>query len=502
MSNGTVVEPDVTIDEIGPCRKRITIQIPASAVAETLDEKFDMLAGEAQLPGFRTGKAPKSLIRRKFGSAVRDEAKQQLVSQAYQEAVEKHELRVLGEPEGGDELQDLELSAKEPIEFSVEVEVAPEFDMPTLEEIEVKKPLFEVEDEMVDREIDRMAMNEGNLESQDKASPGDYCIGRGVMTKDDGGETIHDIDGAVIQVPPKDSDGSGMILGVLVEDLAKQVGEPKPGDSLTIETTGPENHEIESIRGEPVTINYDVREVNRIVPLPAEELAKKFGMEGEQQIREAIELRLNQRIMVEQQSAMRQQVASALLDQVEMTLPENLTERQAARNIERRRLELMHRGETEQAIEQRLAELRASSHDVAGRELKLFFILDEVARQNDVQVTESEVNGRIAQIAAERGERPDKVRDQLIRGGHVQGIAQQIREHKALDSILSKAKVEEVSADEFRSWAQEQRGETGEAAPAEKTSTSKKKTSKKKTSKNTSSKKASSKKSTTKKKSS
>lgn len=507
MSNGTTVEPAVTIDEIGPCRKKITIEIPASAVAGALEEKFASISGEAQLPGFRAGRVPKRLLERRFGPAIRDEAKQQLVAQAYQDAVQKHELRVLGDPEGGEELADLELSASEPVRFSLEVEVAPDFELPDVEGIEVKKPLFDVTDEMVDRELERMAMNEGSLEPQEKAAPGDYAIGHGLMVKDDGGETIHDIDGAVIQIPPEDADGRGMILGVLVEDLASQIGQPSPGETLTVKTTGPEQHEIESIRGEALTVTFEVREVNRIAPAPIEELAQRFGMEDEQQLREAIKLRLNQRVMVEQQAAMRQQVARRLLDNVTLELPEQITQRQAARNVERQRLELMHRGETPEAIEQRMAELRASSGDAASRELKLFFILDRIAAQNDVQITEAEVNGRIAQIAAERGERPDKVRDELIQGGHIQGIAQQIREHKTLDSIVANAKVDEVSADEYRAWAESQRGELADSVGGggeakKKSTTSKKSSSKKSSSKKSSGKKASTKSAEGKKKSS
>jgi len=460
MSSEQTLSPSVEIQEIGPCRRRLEIEISAEAVAEALDEKLALLAEQAALPGFRAGRAPRRLVEKRFGRAVKDEAKQQLVSDAFREAVQSHSLRVLGEPEGGDELKDLELDRSSPVKFSVEVEVAPEFETPDLEGIEVKKPLFEVTDEMVDQEIDRLATNEGSLEEQSESHPGDYLVGHGVMKKDADNEVVHDIEGAVIQIPKEEDEGKGMILGVLVEDFREQFGQPKPGEMVTVRTTGPEAHEVESIRGEPITIEFTVQEINKIVPAEPADLAAKFGMQSEDELREAMKLRLNQRVEVEQQSAMRQQAARQLIERVEMELPEKLTAQQAERNLQRRRLDLMHQGVDEEEIEQQLAELRSSSQELAQRELKMFFILDRVAEENDIQISEAEVNGRIAQIAAQRRERPDLVRDQLIKNGAIQGVAQQVREHKTLDFILSKAAVEEVSAEQFSEWARRQ-GEGG-----------------------------------------
>jgi trigger factor len=495
MSSDQTLSPSVDIESIGPCRRKLTIEIPAETVAETLDEKLGVITEQAALPGFRAGRVPRRLVEKRFGGAVRDEAKQQLVADAFREAVQEHSLRVLGDPQGGDELKDLELDREKPVRFTVEVEVAPEFETPDLEGIEVKKPLFEVTDEMVDREIERFATHEGALEKQEEAHPGDYLLGHGVLTKDADGEVVHDIEGAVVQIPKEDADSRGMILGVMVEDFRDQIGLPKPGEKVTVKTTGPEAHEEESIRGEPITIEFTVDEVNSIIPAKPDELAAKFGMKSEDELREAIRLRLNQRIELEQQNAMRQQAARQLIERVEMDLPERLTSQQAERNLQRRRLDLMQRGVEEMEIEENLAELRSSSQELAQRELKMFFILDRIAEENDVQISEAEVNGRIAQIAASRQMRPDHLRDQLIKNGSIQGVAQQVREHKTLDFILSKAKVEEITADEYNEWARslaggDEEGAEAESKPAAAKKKTKKKTSKKKTTKKTSKKKS------------
>jgi len=434
----------VSIEDAGPSRKRISIEIPAEAVDEHLGQAIDLAATEVQIPGFRKGHAPRPLIEKKFGETIRGEAKSRLVASAYQQAVEDHKLRVVGEPVA-DELDDAVVEMGKPFAFVVDVEVSPEFDLPSLDSIEITRPGFEVTDEMVSAELDKLCINEGDLEQREAPEPGDYLTGHGVMvgSTDDQGNPreFYNIKGAVVQVPTPDKQGRGMILGVMVEDFADQFGLPSPGQTATIRVKGPEHHEVESIRGEDLTITFEVERVDRIIPAELPAVVEAYGFQSEEQLREAIRARLTQRAIINQQFAMRQQVADYLLRNTELELPERLTDRQATRRLERRRMELMYRGVDPAEIEEHMAELRAASLENAQRELKLFFILHHVAEQLEVGVQEAEVNGHIARMAAERGVRPEKLRQELINENRIAQIAEQIREHKALDVLISKASV-------------------------------------------------------------
>ncbi|HVZ94940.1 MAG TPA: trigger factor family protein, partial [Phycisphaerales bacterium] len=235
------------VEDIGPSRKKITITIPGDEVSQTLDASLATVTAEAVLPGFRPGRVPARLIEKRFGGAVKDEAKKQLVSTAYSRAVEEHKLRVLGEPEGAEELATLELQPGKEVKFTVEVEVPPTFELPSLDGIPVNRPVIEVQEKDIDAFIDRLKVNEGKLEPREQAEAGDYAIGNGVMKTSDG-EVVHDIQGAVIQIPPAEAKGEGAILGVKVDDFGKQVGLPKVGDTLKVKATGPEHHENAKIR--------------------------------------------------------------------------------------------------------------------------------------------------------------------------------------------------------------------------------------------------------------
>lgn len=436
----TAERPNITrVEDAGPSQKKLYIEVPAETVNEKLSESIDTLAVEAVLPGFRKGRAPKQLLERRFGKDIQREAKSAIVASAYQKAVEEHKLKVVGDPIA-EKLGEVELSRGKPLVIEIDVEVLPEFELPSLEGIAVTKPAIEVTDDLVNDELRKICINEGDLEERQAPEPGDYLTGHGIMTGADGKE-FYNINGAVVQVPPADKQGKGMILGVMVEDFASQLGLPQPGETVTIKVKGPENHEVEAIRGADLTITFKVDRVDRILPASEDKVVQAFGFENVTQLKEAIRSRLTQRAIVQQQVAMRQQIAKHLLDATEFELPPRLTDRQAARTLERRRMELMYRGVPATEIEHHIAELRAASAGAAKSELKLFFIMNAIADTFDIKVNEAEINGRIAQMAMEQGVRPEKLRADLIANNRVGQIYQQIREHKAMDAVLAKANI-------------------------------------------------------------
>lgn len=438
----------VEITDAGPSRKKIRIEIPAETVTEKLAESLDTLSAEAALPGFRAGKAPKALIRKRFGSAMQEETKSQLVASAYSKAVEDASLKVVGDPVING-LKDLKVVEGEALAFDVEIEVVPDFTMPSIEGIKVRKPLVNITDELVDKELEKLCINEGELEERESPEPGDYLTGHGIMKGKDGTE-FYNLNGCVVRVPTAEDKGKGMILGVAVDDFGTQLGSPKVGDTVTITMKGPDNHEVEGIRGNDLTVTFTVQRMDRIIPASSEKVVASYGMESVEQLKDAIRGRLFQRGMIEQSVVMRNQIADHLIKNTQMELPERLTALQSGRAIERLRMEYMYRGIDPLDVERLLADRRAASDEKTRNELKMFFILNHAAEELKVGVTEGEVNGRIAQMAAQRNMRPERLKNELYARNQLGQIAMQIREHKTMDEILAKASVEEMEADAFK----------------------------------------------------
>lgn len=456
----------VTVADAGPSRKKLTIEVPAETVSQSLDFSMEAAVSQAELPGFRKGRAPRRLIEKRFGGAVSRQAKETLVGNAFQTAVNDHKLRVLGNPFAKD-LEKIELVSGKPFVFDIEVEVLPEFTLPSFEGLALRKPQMTVTDEMIDNDLKTLAIQEGSLEERQTPEPGDYLTGHAKMTGADG-NTYFESDGIVVQVPTADKAPKGMIVGLVVDDLSKQLGLPKPGDKVTVKTKGPENHENEKLRGMALTIEYAPVRCDRIIPAPLADLVARFGMTDEHALRQALRERQEQRVKIDQQVAMRTQLAKHLLEEVKMDLPQRLTADQISRNMERRRLELLYRGVDAAKIEENIAELRAASTFDAVRDLKLFFILDKAAEELGVKVTEGEINGRIAQMAMERNERPEKLRQQLQQSNMLGGVFNQLREHKTMDAVIAKAKVEELPLDEYNKQVEAENKASQEKAKAAK----------------------------------
>jgi trigger factor len=153
---------------------------------------------------------------------------------------------------------------------------------------------------------------------------------------------------------------------------------------------------------------------------------------------------MDERISYDIQQSMREQVNKHLLENVNIELPTRLSDRQEQRVVSRRAVDLMMRGMQREQIERNIEQLRGGAKDEAARELKLFFILQKIAGEKDVDVDEAELNGRIAMLAAQRGQRPEKLKQQMAKDGTLANLYVQMREQKALDEILKDAQIEEV----------------------------------------------------------
>ena len=205
--------------------------------------------------------------------------------------------------------------------------------------------------------------------------------------------------------------------------------------------TGPAGHEDEKIKGQPITPKITVKRVERIEPTPIEELPAVMGVESVDDLKSRIRESIQQRHEQNQRADMHKQVADYLVEKVELDLPKGVTGRQTARLLQRQQMELAYRGVPEDEIAQQIAEAREGSEEEAIRQLKLFFILDQAAKDLDVQVNENEINGRIASQAMQQGQRPEKLRQEMHKRGQIEQLYLQIREQKVMDLVLEKATI-------------------------------------------------------------
>ncbi len=455
----------VRIEDDGPANKTLTIEVPADVIESRLNQGINSLMQSVRFPGFRPGKAPRRLVEKRLGADLEKDTTQRLVSEAYRKVIADNKLKVLGEPVLKSDVADLVIRRGQPLTFSLEVEVLPDFDLPKFEGIKVRRPLMDVTPELIEQEINAQRERRGRLQDRDgKPEPGDYLFGMATFFSESG-EEIRTVDEAVSRVPVTEDKGMGILAGVLVEGLVETLAGKGVGDTVDVQTTGPENHEIVEIRDKPIRITFEIASVRRLMPLELEDLIRMAGVRDEQELRDRVSQALAQQIDAEQKDVMRRQIMRYLLDNSDVPVPQRASAAQAERIFENARIDLLSRGMTELEIEEHVSQLRSASQEQTQRDMKLTLITSRLANELDVQVTEEEVNGHIAMMARQQGVRPAALQQELAQSNRIMLIVGQVRQQKALDHLISMAEIEDVSAEDWNTQMQAE--EAGESAPAE-----------------------------------
>jgi trigger factor len=240
-------QSNVTVEDLGPATKKISIEIPENHIQDRIKEQFKEIRSQAAIPGFRPGHAPQKLIEKKFATDVKDQVRRTLVSESYEQALEKNNLSVLGEPEfeNADQIQ---LPDAGPMTFSFTVEVQPEFTIPDLAGVKVKRPKIDVKDENVDQAMQNLREQQGSLMPvEDRGVQAKDYLLADVHVKADCNVLGHQHDAQIVARP-------GRIGGIQVDDLDKQLEGMKPGETRTIKAKAPDTHANEALRGKDVEI--------------------------------------------------------------------------------------------------------------------------------------------------------------------------------------------------------------------------------------------------------
>lgn len=464
-------ETTVVVENAGPARKRLKITIPASVIDARIAEAYASARDEVQVPGFRRGTAPVALIEKRFGAAILEDLRRRLLTDAYSKALQDHKLQPISEPEVDEAGADLEVKKGKSLAVTMDLEVLPDIAMPKLEDVEVLRPVAEIEEKYVDEEIRRLGYRFGTPSRIDGPFEKlDRMVGKAtVRVKGAKQDPYFETEECLVVVPDADDQGKGQVLGLLIDDLGPKLEGKKVGDAIVFKTKGPEAHEREELRNAEITVEFAPSQAERIAPSAPEAIAEQMGLGSVDNLRQQVRLSLEARRDQEQRTAMREQAAEWLVEKITFELPEKMSGAQVARNLEMARMRLMQQGLESAEVEMRLAEVRAASEEDTRKRLRAFFILARLAQEMGVDVSDAEVNASIVQMARSRGARPDQVRAELQQSGRLNEMALSIRESKVLDRVLAKAKVSDVAADEWnKKVAEKQKALAERTAPKKK----------------------------------
>jgi len=431
----------VSIEDVGTLKKKVNVEIPRDQINGKLDENFVELAGTAQVPGFRIGRAPRRLIEKRFGKDVREQVRLTLIGAGVERAIEQEDLKTLGDPDL--DLDKIQMPDDGPLAFSFEVEVEPEFDLPELDGIEVIERPRDVTDKDIDEQIENMRWRLAVLEEQNDdviAEKGDqvHCD----LTLDVGDQP------PVVQNDIDLNIRAQAIEGITFDHLEDILVGAAVGDTKQTEATVSDEHANEAWRGQKARLGITVKKIARWrLPELNDEFARGVGFDTVQQYRDGVKTELEAQKGQQVRRDMEDQIRKYLVANTKFDLPEAMTNRQADRVLIRQVMQLRRMGMPEVLIEERLDELRTGSRDVAVEDLRVMFITGKIARLQEIEVSDEEVNSIIANMAVNQGRRPERLRQEMNRDGSYDNLTGMVREGKVLEKLLENAKITTAPAE-------------------------------------------------------
>jgi trigger factor len=428
---------ETTVEPTDPHTVKLTIEVPEEEFGKDLDRTYRAIANQVKIPGFRKGKVPKQIIDTQIGKEqILEEFVNSSVPTYFRKAVAEEDLAPITDPD----IDVQQLEPGKPFVFSATVEVRPRlsFEESDYTGISVSKPSVEVSEQEIDDWLERLRERFSELEPVGRpVQQGDFVTVDLTVMK--GGEKVE-------QASREDYlylVGSGEVG----EKLDVELAGAKPGAILKVSDALPERFG-EELGGAAVEITVLVKDVKaRKLPEVDDDFAKTASeFDTIQQLRDDLRERLTQVKEREADAALRDLVLQAMIDKVDVDLPESLVDEETDHRIHHARDQADRMGV---GLEKMLelqgwdeARLRADSREHAIRAIKSDLVLEGIARNASLEVTAEEIGAEIAVLAQAYDREPKAVAKDLERTGQVVTLAGDIIRTKALDLLVERAEVE------------------------------------------------------------
>ncbi|MGH3384832.1 MAG: trigger factor [Nocardioidaceae bacterium] len=423
------------VEKLSPTSVRLTVEVPFDELKPNLDAAYKKVAQQITIPGFRKGKVPPQIVDQRVGrSVVLDEAVNEAIPQLYFRAVEDNEVSPLGQPE----IEVTEFEDNDKLTFTAEVDVKPEISVPEYEGLQVEVEDVTVTDEDVETQIQALRERFGTLADVDReVRDGDFVTINLSASKD--GELIEDAQATDLSYQV----GSGNMLDGLDEALAGL----KADETATFST--------QLVGGDKVGENVDVEvKVIGVKEQELPELDEEFAQTASEfdtveELTADVRTRLERGKRLEQAASARDVVLERLLEITEVPVPEKVLAEEVEGRRQQIREQLEYAGMSEQQYldseEQTEDEYAADIEKRARDALAAQFVLDEIAKKEELGVDESELSGHIMRRAQQSGMQPEVFAQQVMQAGQVPMLVSEVVRGKALAMVVESAEVKDAS---------------------------------------------------------
>lgn len=429
----------VTVEDVGPCKKLLKVQVDKATVKEKIDEGYEKLRASVIVDGFRKGRAPRRLLEKRYQEQVVEEVKQTVLSEASDEALKQEDLSPVGDPS----FDNIKFEEGEDLSFDLTLEVKPEIAVGEYRGLKLVRKSAAVSDEELEEGLLRIARNRATLEvvTDGQVQEGDSIVCDWEVRSE--GEVVANETDDEIAVAGRRF-GDMEIGGPDVKDLAELLGAARAGDRRVGPARFLADYPIEKYREKEGEVAITVKEIKRaVVPELTDELAKELDFDSLNDLREHVRPRMEAEKTRWVQEELEEQVREELLKDANFDLPDGLVKAQARDYLTRQQLRMYYRGVPKEEIDGNLERIRIASEEAAERACRLFFIMEHLSEKEKLFVTENEVENRVAIMANARGMSVERMKQHLEENNQLVQLRAAMREEKAIDFILEHAETED-----------------------------------------------------------
>lgn len=421
------------------CTRQVDVEVPAEEVSRAFASVVKQYRRQARIPGFRAGKVPESVIRRKFADSIRQDVLEEILPAQFRAAIEKQGVQPVSQPQ----VTSLHLADGEAMQFQAAFEVLPDIDIAGYDQIKVDRPHTDLEDAEFDAELNQVRESHATMEPVEEDRPladGDFAQIRftGLVHDADGGAEAED-------AAPKPIEGDDATVEIgganTVEAFTGALRGAKVGQQMQFEVSYPEDFAEKRLAGKSVAYDVEVKGIRKkILPDLDDAFAKQLG---EYETIDAFKEKLREHMANDKrrhlESEAKDKMVSAFVERFQFPVPESLLQQQIDARLDRGLRALAAQGmSTDQMRNLDFPRLRAAQRDHALNELRGSMILDRIAAAENVEIDEEELEVQLQLLAYQAREPLETLRKRLTEDGGLTRIREQLRREKTADRIFNR----------------------------------------------------------------
>ena len=431
---------NVQLENLPNCLTTLSVEVPADQVSQARDAIIREYTQHAKLPGFRPGKAPRSVVETKFKKEIADELQSRLISKSCREAIAENKLRVLQISN----VEDVQFAADQTLRFTATVITSPQFELPEYKGIKVEIASAEVTEKDIDEGIERLCDQAAEfVDVTDRTlAMDDFAVVTYAGTIE--GKPADEVVPAAKILASNTDFWIKLTPDTFLPGFSEKILGAAVGDTREFDLTAPADFAVADLAGKTLHYSVTLNAIkSKVTPAVDDAFAATMAPgKNLAELRELIREEITRQKTVEQENEKRGKIMKQLLSQVECELPESMVQNETRRVLADLIRENQSRGVPEEVIRENHQQLTTAAGEAARDRLKGTFVLIRIAEAEKITVTREEFNRHLARMAMRYQMPLEKLQKELEKREALDSVNEEILTGKVLDFLLANASVE------------------------------------------------------------